>query len=76
MLDLTARQSDLWRRELRPALAEEGIRIGTVDDATEAELEELQATFAHGIYPGVDTARRRPGAAVSRTSPACRSLSA
>jgi polyphosphate kinase len=61
VLDLTARQSDLWRRELRPALAEEEIRIGAVDDATETELEELQATFAHGIYPVLTPLAVGPG---------------
>ena len=31
-LDLTAEQTRLWRDDLRPALAAEGIVIGTVDD--------------------------------------------
>ncbi len=64
VLELTARQSELWRRELRPALADEGILVGTVDDATEAELEELEATLRAPDLPGADAARRRPGAAV------------
>src|SRR5271154_6676346 len=43
VLELTARQSELWRHTLRPALAAEGILIGTVDDATPEDLEELEA---------------------------------
>src|SRR2546428_7366346 len=42
-LDLTRRQSQLWRGTLCPALAAEGIVIGTVDDATDEEVEELEA---------------------------------
>src|ERR1041385_4436208 len=50
-LELTGRQSELWRHELRPALAAEGIVLGTVDDANEDERRELEATYAHQIYP-------------------------
>ncbi len=35
--ELTAAQSRLWRSDLCPALAAEGIVVGTVDDATESE---------------------------------------
>ena len=61
VLELTARQSELWRHELRPALAEEGILIGTVDDAGKAELKELEATFAHRIYPVLTPLAVGPG---------------
>ena len=61
VLELTARQSKLWRHELRPALAGEGILIGKVDDAGEAELEELEATFAHSIYPVLTPLAVGPG---------------
>src|SRR5882724_1504862 len=37
-LELTRRQSQLWRTTLCPALSTEGIVVGTVDDATEEEL--------------------------------------
>src|SRR5215475_12058273 len=42
-LELTAAQSRLWRDELVPALSAEGIVVGTVEDATEDELLELEA---------------------------------
>ena len=42
VLELTAAQSRLWRDELCPALAAEGIVVGTVDDATDEELRELE----------------------------------
>ena len=38
VLEQTAAQSKLWRDELVPALAAEGIVIGTVEDANEEEL--------------------------------------
>ena len=47
----TAAQSRLWRDELVPALGAEGIVIGTVEDATEEELRELEDRFARQIYP-------------------------
>jgi polyphosphate kinase len=61
VLELTERQSKLWRHELRPALAGEGILIGKVDQAGEAELEELEATFARSIYPVLTPLAVGPG---------------
>jgi polyphosphate kinase len=48
---LTARQSKLWRRELRPALAEHGIDITGLDECGEKELSTLATRFEHEIYP-------------------------
>jgi polyphosphate kinase len=50
-LDLSARQSKLWSRELSPALAEQRILIGNVDDCTEDELDELAGRFDREIFP-------------------------
>jgi polyphosphate kinase len=61
VLALTQAQSDLWRRELRPALAAEGIFVGTVDDAADAELHELETTFAQRIYPVLTPLAVGPG---------------
>jgi polyphosphate kinase len=47
----TARQAKLWKRSLRPALAEAGIEIGGVDDCTKAELAELEGRFEREIFP-------------------------
>src|SRR5579884_1835661 len=60
-LDLTRRQSQLWRAELCPALAAEGIAVGTVDDAGEAELAELETRFAQQIYPVLTPLAVGPG---------------
>ena len=54
VLDLMSRQSKLWKRELRPALAAEGIVVAHVEDCEPKELDEL-----------TDAARRRPRPAVS-----------
>ena len=61
VLELTAAQSKLWRDELVPALVAEGIVIGTVEDATEEELEELEARFARQIYPVLTPLAVGPG---------------
>ena len=60
-LELTAEQSRLWRSSLCPALAAEGIVIGTVDDATDDEREELELIFAHQIYPVLTPLAVGPG---------------
>ena len=61
VLELTAEQSRLWREELCPALAAEGIIVGTVDDATEAEQAELETVFAQQIYPVLTPLAVGPG---------------
>ncbi len=57
----TAAQSRLWRDELVPALAAEGIVIGTADDANEDELRELEDRFARQIYPVLTPLAVGPG---------------
>ena len=51
VLELTTRQAKLWKRELRPALAAEGIEVGTIEECTPKELERLEAEFTSDIYP-------------------------
>jgi polyphosphate kinase len=48
---LTARQSKVWRRELLPELADQGIVVGNVDDVRKGELEELTESFERRVYP-------------------------
>jgi polyphosphate kinase len=60
-LELTAAQSRLWRDELVPALADEGIVIGTVEDATAEERRELETAFARQIYPVLTPLAVGPG---------------
>ena len=61
VLELTASQSRLWRDELCPALAREGIRVGSVDEASPVELEELQRSFRRQIYPVLTPLAVGPG---------------
>src|SRR4051794_11554363 len=61
VLELTAAQSRLWRDELGPALAAEGILLGTVEDATIEERRELEAQFARQIYPVLTPLAVGPG---------------
>jgi polyphosphate kinase len=58
---LTARQAKLWTGDLVPALAAEGIRLGTIADCTEEELEELGVRFRQDIYPVLTPLAVGPG---------------
>jgi len=49
--ELTGRQAKLWKRELRPALAAQGIEIGTIEECTPKQLQQLEAVFTRDIYP-------------------------
>jgi polyphosphate kinase len=48
-----ARLGQCFERELRPALAEHGIRIITMDAADEGECEELGEAFRKRIFPAL-----------------------
>jgi polyphosphate kinase len=61
VLALQRQQSRLWRNELCPALAQEGIIIGSVDNADRAELKELEERFAQQIYPVLTPLAVGPG---------------
>jgi polyphosphate kinase len=58
---LTVEQSRLWRDVLCPALAGEGIVVGTVDDVTAEEREELETKFAREIFPVLTPLAVGPG---------------
>ena len=60
-VELTAEQTRLWRDTLGPALAVEGILVGTVDDATDAERAELARVFARQIFPVLTPLAVGPG---------------
>jgi polyphosphate kinase len=60
-LDLTAEQTALWRDDLLPALAAEGIVIGTVDDLGETERDELESIFVRQIFPVLTPLAVGPG---------------
>ncbi len=59
--ELSARQSKLWKRELRPALAAEGIEIGSIEECTEKELRRLETRFTREIYPVLTPLAVGPG---------------
>ena len=51
VLELIARESRTWKKELRPALAAEGIVVGGIEDCGEKELKHLERHFQREIYP-------------------------
>ncbi len=61
VLDLTAQQSRLWKRELRPALAAEGIVVGGIKDCQKKDLKELERRFEREIYPVLTPLAVGPG---------------
>ena len=61
VLELTEAQSRLWREDLSPALAADGIVVGSVEDATTAERTELEAVFTRDIYPVLTPLAVGPG---------------
>ncbi len=58
---LIERQARLWSRELVPALAEEGIVVGRVEDCTEEEFADLAVRFHTDIYPVLTPLAVGPG---------------
>ena len=65
VLELSERQSKLWRKSLCPALAEQGIWIVTIADLEADELETLEKRFQHEVFPvltplGVGPGQRFP----------------
>jgi polyphosphate kinase len=61
VLDLTARQTKLWKRELSEALAESGIVVGQIEDCTKRELEELSKRFERDVFPVLTPLAVSPG---------------
>src|SRR6187397_1900269 len=61
VLELLITQSRLWKRDLRPALAAEGITVGGIEDLGEKELEQLEKRFQREIYPVLTPLAVGPG---------------
>ncbi len=61
VLATSAEQARLWKRELRPALEEEGILIGRISDCSDKELEQLAKGFEREIYPVLTPLAVGPG---------------
>jgi len=51
LTELVGRQAKLWRRDLQPALAAEGIEIVMIDECTGKELNRLETIYKRDIYP-------------------------
>jgi polyphosphate kinase len=73
-LELSAAQAKLWKRDLRPALAEAGLIIGEVDDCTRKELDELEQLFERDIFPILTPLAVGPGQPFPYISPLSLSL--
>jgi polyphosphate kinase len=74
VLELTNRQAKLWKRELRPALADEGIIVAQVEDLNPKELDELTSRFERQIYPMLTPLAVGPGQPFPYISPLSLSL--
>ncbi|HET9323945.1 MAG TPA: polyphosphate kinase 1 [Gaiellaceae bacterium] len=59
--ELTARQSKLWRRELKPGLADAGIVVGRVDDLRSKDLDDLREAFEQQVFPVLTPLAVGPG---------------
>ena len=61
VLELLAQQSKVWKKQLRPALADEGIVVGGIEDVDEKELKKLEKEFDREIYPVLTPLAVGPG---------------
>jgi polyphosphate kinase len=61
VLELIAQQSRIWKKQLRPALADEGIVVGGIEDVAEKELKQLEKDFEREIYPVLTPLAVGPG---------------
>jgi polyphosphate kinase len=59
--EVAQQESKLWNRELRPALAEEGIAIKRVVECDAKELADLERRFAQEVYPVLTPLAVGPG---------------
>jgi polyphosphate kinase len=53
VIELRRRLEDCFERDLRPAMAEHGIRIISVDSASDEEREELESLFERQVFPAL-----------------------
>ncbi|HYN91886.1 MAG TPA: polyphosphate kinase 1, partial [Thermoleophilaceae bacterium] len=59
--ELTRRHSRVWEEDVRPALAEHGIRVVDVPECSEAELETIDRLFSDQIFPVLTPLAVGPG---------------
>jgi len=61
VFELTDTQAKLWKRDLRPALADADVIVGDVDDCNRKERAELDALFDREIFPMLTPLAVGPG---------------
>jgi polyphosphate kinase len=61
VLQLLAQQSKMWKKHLRPTLAEEGIVVGGIEDVDAKELKRFEKQFHREIYPVLTPLAVGPG---------------
>jgi polyphosphate kinase len=61
VLELLTEQSRVWKRQLRPALAAEGIVVGGIEDVDGKALKKLERKFEREIYPVLTPLAVGPG---------------
>ena len=59
--DIFDQQARLWREQLTPLLAEQGILVGSINDCTEDELTELTSRFDQEVFPVLTPLAVGPG---------------
>jgi polyphosphate kinase len=74
VLELNARQSRLWSKELLPALAAEGIAIVRVDELDAADLAQLHRYWREDVFPVLTPLAVGPGQPFPYISPLSISL--
>jgi polyphosphate kinase len=60
-LKLVGDQAKLWKRDLKPALAEQAIVVAEIEDLNRSELEELERVFETEIFPVLTPLAVGPG---------------
>lgn len=73
-LELTAAQAKLWKRDLRPGLADADVIVGDVEDCNRKELDELEERFERDIFPILTPLAVGPGQPFPYISPLSLSL--
>ena len=58
---LTRRHSRTWEDEVRPALAEQGVRVAEVPECSGSELETIDRLFSEQIFPVLTPLAVGPG---------------
>jgi polyphosphate kinase len=61
VLELVEAETKLWKRDLRPALADKGVVVGDVDDCNRRERAELESLFEKQIFPMLTPLAVGPG---------------